>query len=127
MTPPIPFWRRSWHRVTAVGKCLGGGRAHPAVRAEVNPTLLNKLGIGLDTVRNALNAANANRAKGQVSNETTAWSFSDNDQLFTADQYRPLIVGYHNGAAVRLGDVADVQDSVAEGRKVGLANGKAGV
>src|ERR1700740_476896 len=123
MTPPIPFWRRSWHRVTAVGKCLGGGRAHPAVRAEVNPTLLNKLGIGLDTVRNALNAANANRPKGQVSNQTTSYSFEDTDQLFTADQYRPLIIAYNNGAAVRLGDVGEVLDSVSDRRNIGLANG----
>jgi len=114
-------------QVDGVGQVFTWGSAPPAVRAEVNPTLLNKLGIGLDTVRSALNAANANRAKGQVSDETTSWSFSDNDQLFTADQYRPLIVGYHNGAAIRLADVADVQDSVADVRNVGLANGKPGV
>jgi len=114
-------------QVTGVGQVFTFGSAAPAVRAELNPTLLNKLGVGLDTVRNALNAANANRPKGQVSNSTVSSSFSDNDQLFTADQYRPLIIAYHNGAAVRLGDVADVQDSVADVRNVGLANGKPGV
>jgi multidrug efflux pump len=114
-------------QVQGVGQVFVGGAAQPAVRAEVNPMLLNKLGIGLDTVRSALNAANANRAKGQVANNTTSWSFSDNDQLFTADQYRPLIVAYHNGAPVRLGDVADVQDAVSDVRNIGLANGKPGV
>ena len=96
-------------QVNGVGQVFVGGAAQPAVRAEVNPTLLNKLGVGLDTVRNALNAANANRPKGQVSNSTTSYSFTDTDQLFTADQYRPLIVAYNNGAAVRLGDVAEVR------------------
>ncbi len=110
-----------------MGQVFVGGAAQPAVRAEVNPTLLNKLGVGLDTVRNALNAANANRPKGQVSDSTTSYSFSDTDQLFTADQYRPLIVAYHNGAAVRLGDVAEVMDSVSDRRNIGLANGKPGV
>src|SRR6202790_1929082 len=114
-------------QVNGVGQVSVGGAAQPAVRAEVNPMLLNKLGVGLDTVRTALNAANANRAKGQVANNTTSWSFSDNDQLFTADQYRPLIVAYHNGGPVRLGDVADVQDSVSDVRNIGLANGKPGV
>jgi len=114
-------------QVDGVGQVFVGGAAQPAVRAEVNPMLLNKLGVGLDTVRTALNAANANRAKGQVANATTSWSFSDNDQLFTADEYRPLIVAYHNGAPVRLGDVADVQDSVSDVRNIGLANGKPGV
>ncbi len=114
-------------QVAGVGQVFTWGSAPPAVRAEVNPTLLNKLGVGLDTVRNALNAANANRAKGQVSNNVTSWSFDDNDQLFTADEYRPLIVAYNNGGPVRLGDVADVQDSVADVRNVGLANGLPGV
>jgi multidrug efflux pump len=114
-------------QVNGVGQVFTYGSAPPAVRAEVNPMLLNKLGVGLDTVRNALNAANANQAKGQVANDTISSSFSDNDQLFTADEYRPLIVAYHNGAPVRLGDVADVQDSVADVHNLGLANGKPGV
>ncbi|MFZ0951277.1 MAG: multidrug efflux RND transporter permease subunit [Candidatus Sulfotelmatobacter sp.] len=114
-------------QVKGVGQVFTYGSAPPAVRAEVNPMLLNKLGVGLDTVRNALNAANANQAKGQVANDRISSSFSDNDQLFTADEYRPLIVAYHNRAPVRLGDVADVQDSVADVHNLGLANGKPGV
>ena len=114
-------------QVDGVGQVFVGGSAQPAVRAEVNPTLLNKLGVGLDTVRNALNAANANLAKGAVNGKTTAVALDDTDQLFTADQYRPLIVSYKNGAAVRLGDVADVQDSVADTRNIGLSNGKPSV
>jgi multidrug efflux pump len=114
-------------QVSGVGQVFVGGAAQPAVRAEVNPMLLNKLGVGLDTVRTALNAANANLAKGQVANQATSWSFTDTDQLFTADQYRPLIVAYRNGGAVRLGDVADVQDSVSDVRNIGLANGKPSV
>src|SRR5580658_6765657 len=107
-------------QVSGVGQVFVGGSAQPGVRAEVNPTLLNKLGVGLDTVRNALNLANANRAKGEVSSGTTTWTFSDNDQLFTADEYRPLIVAYNNGGPVRLGDVADVEDSVIDVRNIGL-------
>jgi multidrug efflux pump len=114
-------------QVGGVGQVFVWGSSQPAVRVEVNPTLLNKLGVGLDTVRNTLNAANANAPKGQVSGDARSNTFSDNDQLFTADQYRPLIVAYNNGAAVRLGDVADLKDSVADVRNIGLANGKPGV
>ncbi|HTC58042.1 MAG TPA: efflux RND transporter permease subunit [Candidatus Sulfotelmatobacter sp.] len=114
-------------QVNGVGQVFTYGSAPPAVRTEVNPMLLNKLGVGLDTVRNALNLANANQAKGQVSNGTISQEFTDNDQLFTADEYRPLIVAYHNDGPVRLGDVADVQDSVADVHNLGLANGKPGV
>ena len=114
-------------QVNGVGQVFTYGSAPPAVRAEVNPMLLNKLGVGLDTVRNALNLANANQAKGQVSNGAISEEFADNDQLFTADEYRPLIVAYHNDGPVRLGDVAEVQDSVADVHNLGLANGKPGV
>ncbi len=110
-------------QVAGVGQVFVGGSAQPGVRAELNPMLLNKLGVGLDTVRNALNLANANQAKGQVANQTTSWTLSDNDQLFTADQYRPLIVAYNNGGPVRLGDVADVEDSVIDVRNIGLLGG----
>src|ERR1700722_770134 len=114
-------------QVNGVGQVFTYGSAPPAVRAEVNPMLLNKLGVGLDTVRNALNLANANQAKGQVSNGAISEEFADNDQLFTADEYRPLIIAYHNDGPVRLGDVADVEDSVADVHNLGLANGKPGV
>jgi multidrug efflux pump len=114
-------------QVSGVGQVFVWGSSQPAVRVEVNPTLLNKLGVGLDTVRNALNAANSNAPKGEVSGYARNNTFSDNDQLFTADQYRPLIVAYNHGAAVRLGDVADLTDSVADVRNIGLANGKPGV
>ena len=114
-------------QVSGVGQVFVWGSSQPAVRAEVNPTLLNKLGVGLDTVRNALNAANSNAPKGEVSDGARSDTFSDNDQLFTADQYRPLIVAYNNGAPVRLSDVAELRDSVADVRNIGLANGKPGV
>ena len=97
-------------QVEGVGQVFVGGGARPAVRAEVNPTALNKLGLGLDSVRTALGAANANRPKGEFSGPINAWPIHVNDQIFRADQYRSLIVAYKDGAPVRLGDVADVQD-----------------
>jgi multidrug efflux pump len=116
-------------QVSGVGQVFVGGGANPAVRAEVDPNLLNKFGIGLDAVRTALGAANANSAKGQLANSVSAWSLNDNDQIKQASDYAPLIVAYNNatGAAVRLGDVADVQDSVEDAHVVGLSNGKRAV
>jgi hydrophobe/amphiphile efflux-1 (HAE1) family protein len=114
-------------QIEGVGQVFVGGGAKPAVRAEVNPTLLNKLGVGLDTVRTALTSANANRPKGEVAGPVNAWTLGANDQIFTADQYRRLIVSYNNGAPVRLGDVANVQDSVEDVRTVGLSSGKPAV
>ena len=114
-------------QIEGVGQVFVGGGAKPAVRAEVNPTLLNKLGVGLDTVRAALTSANANRPKGEVAGPVNAWTLGANDQIFTADQYRRLIVSYNNGAPVRLSDVANVQDSVEDIRTVGLSSGKPAV
>ena len=116
-------------QINGVGQAFVGGGARPAVRAEVNPMLLNKLGVGLDTVRTALGSANANRPKGQLQNNVDSWTITDNDQLMQAEQYKNVIVAYNtqNGAAVRLGDVADVQDAVEDIHNVGLANGKPAV
>jgi multidrug efflux pump len=114
-------------QIEGVGQVFVGGGAKPGVRAEVNPTLLNKLGVGLDTVRTALGLANAHSPKGEFSGTVNAWAIRDNDQIFRAESYRNLIVSYNNGAPVRLGDVADVQDSVEDIHNIGLANGKPGV
>jgi multidrug efflux pump subunit AcrB len=116
-------------QVNGVGQVYVGGGANPAVRAEINPAMLNNYGIGLDAVRTALTAANANRPKGEVANGTNAWTINDNDQITRADQYRPLIVAYNkqNGAGVRLSDVADVEDSVEDAHIFGLSNGKPAV
>ncbi|HKE31719.1 MAG TPA: multidrug efflux RND transporter permease subunit [Candidatus Angelobacter sp.] len=110
-------------QVPGIGQVFVGGGARPAVRVEVNPTILSKLGIGIETVGAALTAANANRPKGELANNANAWEISDNDQLFTADKYRQIIVARNNVAIVRLQDVADVQDSVEDVRNAGLANG----
>jgi len=114
-------------QVEGVGQVFVGGGARPAVRAELNPTLLNQLGIGLDTVRTALGSANANRPKGQISGPVNAWTIRANDQIYTADEYRKVIVGSSPKGVVRLGDVSDVQDSVEDIRNGGLANGKPAV
>src|SRR4029453_17093515 len=74
-----------------------------------------------------LNTANANRPKGRLADATTAWQISTTDQLLKAEQYRPLIVAYRNGAAVRLADLAEVEDSVENLRNAGLGNGKPAV
>src|SRR6266404_1608234 len=114
-------------QIDGAGQVFVGGGARPAVRAELNPTLLNKLGVGLDTVRTALGSANANRPKGELADPVNAWGIGANDQIFRADQYRKLIVAYKNGAPVRLGDVGDVQDSVEDIHVIGLSSGKPAV
>jgi multidrug efflux pump len=114
-------------QVPGIGQVFVGGGAKPAVRAELNSTALNKLGIGVEKVASALNSANANRPKGEVANAVNAWQITTNDQLFKADDYRKIIVAGNANGIVRLGDVADVQDSVEDIRNAGLANGKPAV
>jgi multidrug efflux pump len=116
-------------QVSGVGQVYVGGGANPAVRVEVNPYLLNKFGTGLDSVRSALAAANVNSPKGDIQGRINDWSISANDQIKHAEQYRPLIVSMNpqSGAAVRLSDVADVQDSVEDAHIFGLSNGKRAV
>jgi multidrug efflux pump len=110
-------------QIQGVGQVTVGGSALPGVRVELNLSSLNNDGIGLEQVRTILSKANANRPKGEVADQTSAWALSATDQLLSADQYRPLIVAYNNGAAVRLSDVADVTDSVEDVRNAGMVDG----
>src|SRR6266853_2061943 len=110
-----------------VGQVTVGGASLPAVRVELNPMVLNKYAIGLDEVRTALAAANANRPKGSVELKDRHWQIMADDQAKKASQYVPLIVAYRNGAAVRLSEVAEVVDSVEDLRNAGIANGKPSV
>jgi multidrug efflux pump len=114
-------------QVSGVGQVFVGGAAKPAVRVRVDPDALAQLGIGLGQVRTALGAVNANGPKGELASASTSWTISANDQLLEADQYRPVIVAYRNGAPVRLGDIAAVESSVEDLRAAGLANGKRAV
>ncbi|HEY2485585.1 MAG TPA: multidrug efflux RND transporter permease subunit [Candidatus Binataceae bacterium] len=114
-------------QMVGVGQVFVGGSALPGVRVELNPTQLSNLGISLEQVRTALAAANTNRPKGELSDDTTARSLSTTDQLLTAADYQPLIIRFQNGAAVKLSDVAEVRDSVEDLRNLGLADGTAGI
>ncbi len=111
-------------QVPGVGQVGVSGGSPPAVRVSVNPTVLNQLDIGLDDVRTALFNANVNRPKGQISDNERTWTITATDQLFRAEDYKQLIVAYRNGAAVRLENVADVEDSVEDIRTIGLYNGR---
>jgi multidrug efflux pump len=114
-------------QVPGIGQVTVGGSSLPAVRVELNPTALNKYAIGLDEVRTAINATNANRPKGTVEDGDRQWQIYANDQAKKASDYLPVIVAYRNGAAVRLADVGDVVDSVQDLRNAGISNGKSAV
>jgi multidrug efflux pump len=114
-------------QVPGVGQVMVSGGSLPAVRVELNPMALNSRGLGLEDVRTFLSTANANRPKGEVADVNRVWSLSTTDQLLKAAEYRPLVVSYKNGAAVRLSDIAEVTDSNEDIRTTGLANGKPAV
>ena len=114
-------------QIPGMGQVNIGGSSRPGVRAEVNPLLLSNLGIGLDQVRAALNAANADVPKGALADDKRMALLNSNDQIFVAREYASLIVAYRNGAPVRLSDVATVVDSQENIRNAGYVNGNPGV
>jgi multidrug efflux pump len=114
-------------QVQGVGDVTIGGSSLPAVRVELNPRALFKYGIGLEDVRAALSAANANSPKGGVDLGERRYQIYVNDTATRAAQYQSLIVAYRNNAAVRLQDVATVSDAVENIRNLGLADGKPAV
>jgi multidrug efflux pump len=114
-------------QINGVGQVIVGGSALPAVRIELNPMQLSKYGIGLEQIRRVLMGANANTPKGYFSNGRRTWEVGANDQIFTAPDYKPLVIAYRNASAVRISDVGQAIDSVQDVRNAGYANNEPSV
>ena len=111
-------------QIQGVGQVSVGGGALPSVRVDANPTQLAGYGLTLANLQSMLSLQNSDLAKGQITDGTVTADILANDQISKAADYKPLIVGYKNSAAVRLSDVAEVTDSVANVRAAGYLNGK---
>jgi multidrug efflux pump len=114
-------------QIQGVGQVNAGGGALPSVRVEVNPTKLSSLGLTMANLQAVLSIQNSDLAKGQITNGDISADIIANDQISHAEEYKPIIVGYNKGAAVRLSDVADVVDSTQNVRAAGYLNGKRAV
>jgi multidrug efflux pump len=110
-------------QIQGVGQVFVGGSSSPAVRVELNPMQLGSNGIGLEAVRTALAGANANRPKGAFQDQGHRWQINDNDQIFNASDYAPIIAGYNKqtGAPVRISDLGTVADGVADIHTAGVS------
>ncbi len=97
-------------QLPGVGLVSISGGQKPAVRIQANPTALASYGLSLEDLRAALAQANVDQAKGVIDGERQSYTIGANDQLFSSEQYKPIVVAYHNGAPVRLSDVANVID-----------------
>jgi multidrug efflux pump len=114
-------------QIQGVGQVTVGGGALPSVRVDANPTQLASYGLTLGSLQSVLSLQNADLAKGQITDGNVTADILANDQISLAADYKPLVVGYKNGAAVHLSDVAQVSDSVANVRAAGYLNGKRAV
>ena len=110
-------------QIEGVGQVVVGGGALPSVRVEVNPTKLESKGLAISNIQSVLSLQNADMPRGRFANGSFTADILTNDQISDAEQYKPLIIGYHNGTAVRLEDVADVINSTQNLRTAGYLNG----
>jgi multidrug efflux pump len=114
-------------QVDGVGNVSVSGSSLPAVRASMDLPALTRAGLTLEDVRTAIAAANVNRPKGVIEDAERRWQVVASDQLSKADEYKPVIVRYTNGAALRLGDLGTVTDGVQDSFNYGTSNGKPSV
>jgi multidrug efflux pump len=110
-------------QIQGVGQVNAQGGATPSVRVEVNPTKLESFGLTLGNIQSTLSLQNSHEPRGQLANNGVTADIITNDQISEAADYRPLIIGYHNGQAVKLSDVADVEDSTQNIRAAGYSDG----
>ncbi len=111
-------------QIEGVGQVTVGGGTLPSVRVEANPVQLSNMGITLQNIQSVLSLQNTHQPTGQIADDLITADIITNDQLSRAEEYKPLVVGYNRGAAVRLSDVADVIDSTQNLRTAGYLNGK---
>jgi multidrug efflux pump len=111
-------------QIQGVGQVSVGGGALPSVRVDANPTQLASYGLTLGNLQSVLSLQNSDLAKGQITDGIVTADIIANDQISHAADYKPLVVGYRNGAAIRLSDVAQVTDSVQNIRAAGYLNNK---
>src|SRR5579872_1348723 len=112
---------------SGVGLVSISGGQRPAVRIQANPTALSSYGLSLESLRTVIVNSNVNAAKGNFDGPRLAYTINSNDQLLTAEDYRPLIIAYSNGAPVRLSDVAHVTDGAENNRLAAWVNNDPGV
>ncbi|MEX9688248.1 multidrug efflux RND transporter permease subunit MdtC [Providencia rettgeri] len=111
-------------QIEGVSEVSVGGGSLPAVRVELNPTALFNQGVSLDAVRSAISNANVRQPQGYINDDEKRYQVQTNDELKKAADYRPIIVHYSQGNAVKLSDVANVKDSIENVRAAGMADGK---
>ncbi len=109
-------------QLSGVGLVTISGGQKPAVRVQANPTALASYDMSLEDLRTALARANVNQAKGNLDGPRQAYTIGANDQLFSSEAYKSVIVAYRNGAPVRLSDVADVVDSAENVKQAAWEN-----
>ena len=110
-------------QIQGVGQVFAGGGATPSVRVEVNPKKLESFGLTLGNIQSVLSLQNSHSPRGQLSDNGVTEDIVTNDQISLAEEYRPLVIGNHNGAAVRLEDVAEVVNSTQTLRTAGYLDG----
>jgi multidrug efflux pump len=114
-------------QLPGVGLVSISGGQKPAVRIQANPTALASYGLSLEDLRIALAQANVNQAKGNLDGPRQAFTIWANDQLLTSDAYKPIVIAYKNGAAVRIMDVANVVDGAENVKQAAWQNDKPAV
>jgi len=114
-------------QVTGVGLVTIEGNQKPAVRVRINPAAIANLGLSLEDVRTALQQNNINAPKGSFDGARQSYAIGANDQILSAEEYKPIIIAYKKGSPIRLGDIGDVVDNVENVRLAGWVNNKPSV
>ncbi len=114
-------------QIGGIGSVTVGGAALPAVRVELDLPRINGMGLGLEQIRQAIATANVDTPKGAIDGAGHRWQVGANDQLTTPAQYRRIVVGYRNGAPLRLDEIASVSEGLQNAQNMGLANGEPSV
>ncbi|MGB3392998.1 MAG: efflux RND transporter permease subunit [Stenotrophomonas sp.] len=86
------------------------GASTPAVRVDLNLRAMTALGLSPDDLRNAMRAANVASPLGFLDDGRNQTAIVLNDQVRKAADFANIAIASHDGAVVRLQDIATVYD-----------------
>ena len=96
-------------QISGVGMVTLAGGHQPAIRVQMNPQALAAHGLTLEDVNTLIGNSNVKGSKGGFDGRYHSVTIDANDQLRTAAEYGNLILTYQNGAALRLKDIAHIE------------------
>ena len=110
--------------IDGVGEVRIGGRRDRTIRVNLLPARMVALSVTAQDITDAFNKEHVQLAGGFVVGESTENLVKLDLEFHTVDDLRKLVVSWKGSAPIRLSDIAEVEDGLADYRQMARFNGE---